>query len=242
MATKTIYTALIETSAALDKAITLSEDFPPFYFDGNNAQLTADLEKAKLLIENARDQIATGSVLGETTEPVYEWNITQYSRNGGTLKDDIQPEDLQSHYYYGLYKDGLKRIIDRSIHPNQITYFIQADNNVVWEGCNIETANSILNQYQNGDEQYDTENDEPVEYTLTSAVMEVYHNGLLIDFDDLLNRAVDYAFTNEPDYIYGNVDKFLLRVRDMVKAFDDQDATDRIKGVHKNNITIRLHC
>lgn len=224
-----IYNELLQISGDLEKTINTVEDFPPYNDDGNNEQLAYDLNQAKRAIDNARRTIAAASALGETTEPVNNWNINEYRRAGGSLFD-TQADELQFYYFDGVYADRVSDIIKKEIRPDTITYYICDKNkNVVWEGLTASSAQAALKEMDRRDG-----------LEIHSAKQTYYYNGLLVDFDDVITRAVDFTITQTDDAIYGNVVQFVLNCRKAAQDFNDADITERIKGVEDGPITIKL--
>lgn len=225
-----IYNELLQISGDLAKTITAVEDFPPYNYDGNNEQLAHDLNQAKKTIDNARRYIATASALTETTEPVNNWNVNEYMRAGGSLFD-AQTDELQFYYMDGTYTERVRNIIKKDIHPDEITYFIHDENkNIVWEGFTATDAQAALKElepYGDG-------------FQIRSAKQTFYYNGLMVDFDDVLNRAVDYAITNTNDDIYGNVAEFIVICRKAARAFTAAEITERITGITDGPLTVKL--
>jgi len=225
-----IYNELLTITGTLEKLINAVEDFPPYNYDGSNEQLTHDLNQAKRVIDGARRQISTASALAETTEPVNNWNVNEYMRAGGSLFQ-AQTDDLPFYYIDGAYTETIRNIIKKDIRPDEITYYIQdKDNNVIWEGF---TATEGIAALKDIDPDGET-------FHLTGAKQTYYYNGVMVDFDDVVNRAVDFAITHTDDDTYGDVTAFITNCRKAAREFYAASISDRINGITDGELTIML--
>lgn len=239
--TTIIYDEIVKAEQNVQKALSVAEDFPPFYFDGYNEQLTHDLNDAQLTLSNARNFIVLGSAFNVTTEPDAEQNAKKHKQNNDAL-DDERAEDLNEIYYNGAYKEQLTHIAKKQIAPNRITYYIiDSDDNICWFGDNIDTAVATFRRYKNGlIEEDDAEEDNDVTYILTSGKDNIYYNGLMIDFDEVIERFINFKMFNENDELYGDMNELLLNVRDTVREYRTLDIDERINGYKRGKITVRL--